>query len=168
MSVINKLSVFWNSPFLFCSMIAIMYSINVNSQQLPSFKMTLSNGKTFNSTELPKGKPVVLIYFDPDCDHCQRMMDTLTKKINDFRNAELVLVTYKPVTELATFEKKYNIHKYENIRAGTEGTLFYLRNYYKLIKMPFIALYDKKGNYSDSYRDQVPLDDLLNRLNKLK
>jgi thiol-disulfide isomerase/thioredoxin len=130
--------------------------------------MAFSNGKIFNSTELPKGKPVVIIYFDPDCDHCQKMMDTLFKKINSFKKAELVLVTYKPLNELAAFEKKYNIHKYENIKAGTEGTVFYLRNYYKLIKMPFTALYDKRGNYSYSYKDQVPLNDLLSRLNKLK
>jgi hypothetical protein len=79
----------------------------------------------------------------------------------------MVLVTYKPVTEVVAFEKKYKTGKYANMKIGTEGTRFYLRDYYKLIKMPFVALYDKKGNYSYSYRDQTPVDDLISRLKKL-
>ena len=104
----------------------------------------------FSAADLPKGRPLVIIYFDPDCDHCQKLMDTLFKKINSFNKAELVLVTYKPVSEIAVFEKKHNTHKYTNMKVGTEGTGFYLRNYFKLMIMPFTALYDKKGNYSYS------------------
>ena len=79
----------------------------------------------------------------------------------------MVFVTFKPVTEVAAFEKKYGTSKYANMKVGTEGTLFYLRNYYKLIKMPFTALYNSKGNYSYSYREETPVDDLINRLKDL-
>jgi len=142
-------------------------SLNANSQQIPSFKMALSNGKTFNSVSLPKGKPLVLIYFDPDCDHCQKLMTQLFKNINRFKKTEIVLITFKPVPELLLFEKKHNVSKYANIRVGTEGTEFYLKNYYKLIKMPFTVLYDKKGNYNYSYREEFPFTELLNRLKTL-
>ncbi len=108
--------------------------------------MKLSNNKIFSATELPKGKPVILIYFDSGCDHCQILMKELFKKINEFKKTEIILVTFKPISDVVMFEKKYQIRKYPNIQAGTEGTLFYLRNYFQLIKMPFIALYDKKQN----------------------
>jgi thioredoxin-related protein len=139
----------------------------MNSQTIPPFKMALSNNKIFNAIDLPKGKPLVLIYFDPDCDHCQKLMTELFKKIKSFKKAEMVLITFKPVTEVAAFEKKYTTSKYANMRVGTEGTLFYLRNYYKLVKMPFTALYDRKGNYNYSYRDETPVDDLIKRLQGL-
>jgi thioredoxin-related protein len=129
--------------------------------------MTLSNNKIFNAVDLPKGKPFVLIYFDPECDHCQKLMNELFKKIKSFKKVEMVLITFKSVTEVAAFEKKYTTSKYANMRVGTEGTLFYLRNYYKLVKMPFTALYDSKGNYSYSYRDETPVDDLIKRLQGL-
>ena len=121
----------------------------------------------FNAAELPKTKPVVLIYFDPDCDHCQKLMTELFKKINSFKKTEMVLITFKPVIEVAAFEKKYTTTKYANMRVGTEGTLFYLKNYYKLVKMPFTALYDSKGNYIYSYREETPIDDLIKRLKGL-
>ena len=80
---------------------------------------------------------------------------------------ELVLITFKPVTEVTAFEKKYTTSKYANLRVGTEDTLFYLKNYYKLVKMPFTVLYDSEGNYSYSYREETPIDVLIKRLQGL-
>ena len=158
---------FFTASIFFCFSAILFFPLKMNSQTIPPFKMTLSNSKIFNATDLPKEKPLVLIYFDPDCDHCQKLMVELFKKINSFKKAEMVLITFKPVTEVAAFEKKYTTSKYPNMRVGTEGTLFYLRNYYKLVKMPFTALYDSKGNYSYSYRDETPVDDLIKRLKGL-
>ncbi len=137
------------------------------SQAIPPFKMTLSNNRIFSATELPKGKPTILIYFDPECEHCQKLMTEFFKKINEFKKAEIVMVTYKPVNEVAAFEKMHSTKKYNNIIVGTEGLAFYLRDYYGLMVMPFTALYDKKGNLSHSYIKETPVDDLISRLKKL-
>ena len=158
---------FFTTTIFFCFAFILFFASRMNSQTIPPFKMTLSNNKIFNGTDLPKGKPLVLIYFDPDCDHCQKLMAELFKKINSFKKAEMVLITFKSVTEVAAFEKKYTTNKYANMKVGTEGTLFYLKNYYKLVKMPFTALYDSKGNYKYSYRDETPVDDLISRLKSL-
>lgn len=138
------------------------------AQSIPPFKITLSDNKIFNGSDVPKGKSMILIYFDPECDHCQKLMDELFKNINSFKKTEIVMVTFKPVIELAAFEKKYNTQKYINIKVGTEGTSFYLRKYYGLVIMPFTALYDKEGNLNYSYKSGTPVPDLVSRLNKLK
>jgi hypothetical protein len=165
--VMNKSRLFFTASIFFCLSVVLFFPLRMSSQTIPPFKMTLSNNKIFNASDLPKSKPVVLIYFDPDCDHCQKLMTELFEKINSFTKAEMVLITFKPVTEVVTFEKKYRTSKYANMRVGTEGTLFYLKNYYKLVKMPFTALYDEKGNYIYSYRDETVVDDLINRLKNL-
>ncbi|HEX3166219.1 MAG TPA: redoxin domain-containing protein [Chitinophagaceae bacterium] len=163
----NRSRLFFAASIFSCVSAIIFLPSRMSSQTIPVFKMTLSNNKIFDATDIPKGKPLVLIYFDPDCDHCQKLMTELFKKINSFKKVELVLITFKPVTDVAVFEKKYSTPRYANLTVGTEGTGFYLRNYYKLVKMPFTALYDSKGNYSYSYRDETPLDDLINRLKGL-
>ena len=73
---------------------------------------------------LPKTKPLVLIYFDPDCDHCQKLMKEFFQKIDAFKKAEIIMVTFKPVEEVAAFEKQHNTQKYPNIIVGTEGIGF--------------------------------------------
>ena len=163
----NRFRIYLAASIFSCFAFILFFPSRMNSQTIPPFKMTLSNNKILNAADLPKGKPLVLIYFDPDCDHCQKLMTELFKKINSFKKVEMVLITFKSVTEVAAFEKKYTTSKYANMKVGTEGTLFYLKNYYKLVKMPFTALYDSKGNYSYSYRDETPMDDLIKRLQGL-
>jgi len=145
----------------------IFFSSATLSQNLPPFKMYRSDKTVFNAAELPKTKPVVLIYFDPDCDHCQKLMKELFQKIDAFKKAQIIMVTFKPVEELPAFEKLHNTQKYSNITVGTEGAAFYVRNYYGLVTMPFTALYDKNGNLIYSYRKDTSVDDLINRLKKL-
>ena len=154
---------------LFFLLLAICYSPIAKSQILPPFEMALSSGKVFKaSKDLPKRKPVIVIYFDPDCDHCQKLMNELFKRINTFRNVEIVMITFKSLSETAAFEKKYATHRYPNVVVGTEGNYFYLRNYYKLVKMPFTALYDRSQNLVYSYREETSVDDLIKRVKNLK
>jgi thiol-disulfide isomerase/thioredoxin len=87
--------------------------------------MTLSNGRFFKAADIPKGKPVVLIYFAPDCDHCHTLMNEFFKRAADFKSAEVIMVTFKPVSDVAAFEKSYQTSRYPNIRVGTEGTTYY-------------------------------------------
>jgi thioredoxin-related protein len=152
---------------LICFSIIAFISLAAFSQGLPPFKMYRSDKTIFNAAELPKTKPLVLIYFDPDCDHCQKLMKELFLKIDAFKKAEIIMVTFKSVEEVAAFEKQHNTKKYPNIIVGTEGIGFYLRNYYGLMTMPFTALYDKKGNLNYSYRKETFVDDLINRLKNL-
>lgn len=148
---------------------------NVHSQKttdrqgatIPSFKILLTNGSYYTSDNIDKSKPFVLIYFAPDCDHCTVLMDGLFKKVRQLDNTSVVMVTFKPPQELVAFEKKYNTYKYPNIKVGTEGYTYWLRNYYKLDKTPFVAVYNKKGALAFSYRNEPPVDEMLARVKKL-
>ena len=137
------------------------------ADQMPPFQMLLSNGKFFNAADLPKDKPVVLIYFAPDCEHCQALMNDFFKRIDVFKKVQVVLITFKPVDEVSAFEKLYGTGKYENIKVGTEGTTFYLRKFFKLDNTPFTAVYNKKGKLVYSYRKETPVQDLIDRVKQL-
>src|SRR5262245_24366839 len=95
--------------FLMSSLISFLtilfFSSMALSQSLPPFKMYRSDKTIFSAAELPKTKPTILIYFDPDCDHCQKLMKELFQKIDAFKKAEIIMVTFKPVEEVAEFEK---------------------------------------------------------------
>jgi thiol-disulfide isomerase/thioredoxin len=134
---------------------------------IPPFKMLMTNNKYFSDQEVQKNKPFVLVYFAPDCDHCIKLMDELFKKIHEFDKATVVLVTFKPVRDLLWFEEKYHTPKYPNIKVGTEGISYVLRNFYRLDKTPFTAVYDKKGKLAFSYKDETPVGEFVNRFRKL-
>lgn len=164
----NKFAACCFQPIVLSFVLGLFFSPRAVSQSsLPPFKMYLSNNTVFSATELPRNKPVIVIYFDPDCDHCQRLMNDVFKKIGSFKKTEMVMVTFKPVAEIAAFEKKYKTHTYSNIKVGTEGTSFQLRDYYQLVKMPFTALYDKNHKLNSSYGQDVSADELIKQLKQL-
>ncbi len=138
-----------------------------NLSAIPTFRMQLTNGQNYSSADIPKNKPFVLIYFAPDCDHCIVLIDKLFKKIHQLDKTSVVMITFKPLPELSAFEKKYNTAKYPNIKVGTEGTTYVVRNFYRLQKTPFTAVYDKKGMLAFSYKDETPVDEMLARVKKL-
>lgn len=146
----------------------LFISTETQGQAIPQFNILRTNNKVFNSINLPKNRPVIIIYFDPDCEHCQILMNNFFRKIASFKAAEIVLATFKPVSELVAFEKKYGTGKYANIIVGTEGTVFYLRMFYKITTLPFTALYDKKGNLNYAYKKDTSVEDLIKRLKKIE
>lgn len=135
--------------------------------KLPTFNLQLSSGRYFATADLPKDKPVVIIYFAPDCDHCHTLMNAFFQRANDFRSAEVLLVTFKPLAEVVAFERTYGVRKYSHITVGTEGLAQALRRFYKLQSTPFTALYNKEGKLVASYRKETPLDALLQQIKKL-
>jgi thiol-disulfide isomerase/thioredoxin len=130
--------------------------------------MLLTNGKAFTERDLPHQKPVVIIYFSPDCEHCQTLMNGFFKKVKDFKSAEVVMVTFRPLSDVANFEKAYQTYKYPNIVVGSEVPIFFFKTYYNLLNTPFTVLFNKQGNYVYSYKKELPLDDLIMRVKILK
>ena len=159
------------SKFLFGCLLALLCFItNAKAQagKIPPFTMVQANGRTFTSQSLPKDKPLVLIYFSPECEHCQKLMNDLFKRVTDFNKASLVMITYLSPETVKSFATTYQVNKYPNIFVGTEGTGFFLRNHYSIMNMPFTALYDKNGNLVTTFKDDVKLSDITNRLALLK
>lgn len=161
----SKLS-FSNSVLIIVS--AILFSSNVaTAQSMPSFKMQLTNGTVFSSKNLSHEKPVLIIYFAPDCEHCQVLMNAVFKKIKDFKKAQMVMVTFKPLNEVIAFQKNYQTAKYPNIKVGIEMPIFFFRKYFNLQQTPFTALYNKQGKLIASYKNETPVNDLIRRLKGL-
>jgi hypothetical protein len=150
--------------------IMLFVSLNANAQsgKIPPFSMMQSNGKVLKAQNLPMGKPIIIIYFDPDCDHCIKTMKELFSKAELFKKASIAMVTYLPVDKVIEFEKSYSIKKHPNMYVGTEGSTFFVRNYYRIATMPYIALYTKNGDFVKEYRTEGTLTDLSIQLKSLK
>jgi len=138
------------------------------AQKLPAFKMKLSNGKIFSSSDVSHTKPLIIIYFAPDCEHCQILMKGLFTRINEFKNAQILMVTFESDDAVAGFVKQYQTAKYPNIKVGIEIPVFFFRTYYRLEHTPFTALFDKKQQLIVSYKDYTPLDELIKNLKLLE
>lgn len=136
---------------IFFLALVLIGTVSVNAQsksktdKIAPFSIKLADGKTFTPAELKKG-PVILIYFSPDCEHCQHftkeMVDNYQTLLTD---KQVVMVTYLPVDDVKRFEDMFELQNFKNIVVGTEEKTFVVRNYYKVTRFPFVIMYNKLG-----------------------
>lgn len=139
------------------------------SGKLPPFRMMQSDGRVFMAQYLPAGKPIMIIYFSPDCEECQKLTSSLLTRIDEFKEVSIAMITYQPVKIMTEYVKKNKLTNYLNIYAGTEYPGLFVRNYYNIMHFPFVALYTKNGDLVKTYNDkEVNIDDFLARIKLLK
>ena len=135
-------------------------------KNMPPFNMSLSNGSgQFNRNNLQKGRPVIIIYFDPGCDHCKKYVQTLLQHIQPFKKTQIVMIS--GVGELAPVQKfvqEFGLDKYPFIKVGTEGLYRPTLYFYRVEITPFTALYDAHANLIAYYRNVPTVNELVKQL----
>ena len=96
-------------------MLIVSQDIYSQTGKVPPFKMIRADGKLFRAHDLPIGKPIIIIYFSPDCEECQKFTEALLNRIDDYWNASIAMVTYLPVAKVNEFVSIYNLNFYTNI-----------------------------------------------------
>jgi thiol-disulfide isomerase/thioredoxin len=135
--------------------------------KIPPFQIMQANGKVFLAGNLPAGKPIVIIYFSPDCKECHDLTAEMLNRIEEFENISIAMITNMPVGHVKYFVSQFSLGKYPNIYVGTEGYSSFVGGYYHVDKIPFLALHNKNGDLEKVYRGEVSIEDLLVHLRRL-
>lgn len=133
----------------------------LKTRTIPEFKILQTDRKLFQKQDLPKRTPVVVIYFSPDCGHCQIQVQEIMDSMQYLRKAFFVLAasTTKKMAEIKDFSDKYKLADAKNIRVGKEFS-YMLPTFYAIRFTPFIAVYDKKGNFVKAFPQGAKIEEL--------
>lgn len=115
-----------------------------SNPDLPVFNILLKDSvTTFNSFNIPKGRPIALMLFSPDCKHCSDAMDAITHGMDSLRNVRFYLMTLSSdMTGIRKFYNDHGLEKFDNIEVvGCDYDFFYL-TFFGAMQVPDIALYD--------------------------
>jgi thiol-disulfide isomerase/thioredoxin len=116
-----------------------------NIQHIPVFTIFKAPDSTvFSSELLKKNKPFVLMFFSPDCDHCQKETKELLAYKEELKGLQIVMASSAAYKEIKSFYEEYNIASMTNIIMGQDlnyalGAKYQLRTY------PSIFVYDSTG-----------------------
>jgi thioredoxin-related protein len=126
--------------------------------KIPEFRILTHDSVYVNNSILKNDKPVVFIYFSPDCSHCQRLMYELKPYMKDFSKSQVVMVTFiqkSYLKLLREFRRDFNLNSYPNFITGTEYPDYKLQRYFQVATTPFIAIYGRNGKLV-KYFDKSP------------
>ncbi|MEO7922141.1 MAG: thioredoxin [Chitinophagaceae bacterium] len=127
----------------------------------PPMKLLLPDSSTYyTKDDLPKKKPVMLMLFNPQCEHCQHETEELVRNIDQFKDIHIVLSTSMLFDSMMSFREKYKLAQFDNIVVGYDPG-FFLITYYMLHNMPFLAFYNKKKELISVFEGSLPIPAIL-------
>ncbi|MGN6532631.1 MAG: peroxiredoxin family protein [Ginsengibacter sp.] len=89
----------------------LFFSINVSAQTsgeppcplIPHFQFFKLNNRVFTDNDLPKGKMVLIMFIDPDCEHCQLAMNSIGQQYSAFRKTDIFLISISGFNKINQF-----------------------------------------------------------------
>jgi thioredoxin-related protein len=131
----------------------------------PPVKLILPDKEIFTKDDLPKKKPVMLMIFSPDCEHCKHETEELIKNIQLFDKSEIVMATMLSFDSMMVFRERNKLANYKNIIVG-QDTHFFLPVFFRIQNLPFLAFYDKKGKLISVFEGTMPVQKAAEELQK--
>ncbi len=131
---------------------------------IPTFSLQKTDSTWFFNSDLQEKKAVLILYFSPDCGHCQLEIENLIANMSKLQNLQIVMVTSRPFQDMQNFATRYKIYKFPTITIGRDPG-YHITRFYKVEFTPFSALYNKKGKLEKVYKKGIDMEELIKLVN---
>lgn len=133
---------------------------------IPEFTVyTAPDSTAFTKSDLHKNRPTVIMVFSPECGHCQNVTKEIVDNIQHFKNAQILMVTWLPYSEMLNFYHTFHIAEYPQITMAWDRKDFFLP-YYHVQMYPGVEVYNKKGKYVRSFNGEINVAELYKSLDE--
>jgi len=126
--------------------------------ELPSLAITDPDNKTIITKEFNKGK-VILILFQPDCDHCQRETTAIVENKQAFESYQVYYISSSSMTDIHKFFIDYKLEGLSNFHFATT-TLENVLNALGPISAPSMYVYSE-GKKVAHFNGETNIKDIL-------
>ena len=128
---------------------------------LPPIQLLLGDSVTkYTKENIPGKKPVLVMLFSPDCNHCQHTAEEMYKNKEALKDIHIVMATVLSLYEMNGFMKKYKLNEMKNVVAGKD-IYFLLPPFYAIKNFPYMAMYNKKGNLIMGFEGSMGIDKVI-------
>jgi len=149
------------------TLLAIACRNSGGGETIPPFDFLLSDSTTrFNTAAIPQGSPIVLLYFSPDCEHCQHETETIIHHMDSLKQVRFYFITNDPPDRIKVFSEVYKLDKYANITLGWDNQFFFPRHF-KGAAPPYLVLYDKQKRMQGAFEGGLEASKMIEFVNKL-
>ena len=93
--------------FLLLSLCTVSSLAQVPAQTIPDFTFYKLDKTPFINRDLAKEKKLFFLFFDADCEHCQRAVSYIGQHYAVIKNTAIYLVTLDPQQKINLFMAKY-------------------------------------------------------------
>ncbi len=134
--------------------------LKLKTEQIPFFNFNTLEGELFSINNLQKGKPLIIIYFSPECGLCAKSGKLFYKFRKLYKNCQVLFVSSDSNKKIISYIKKYNLNKISNITFLTTSERRFFETF-KESSTPSYFFYNSKGKHIKTINDNVPAKIIL-------
>ena len=135
-------------------------SVN-NFLKIPAFKLlAVPDSLEFANQYLKKNSSVVIMFFSPDCDHCQSETKELLAYRDELKHIQILMVSSAPYREIKDFYETFQLSSMSNIQVAQDINLK-LGVIYKIRTYPSLFVYDQKGTLAKAFVGNIGVPAIL-------
>lgn len=136
--------------------------------EIPSFDILLSDSLThIDLGKIKPGTPVALLYFSPDCEHCQKETIDIIQHMDSLQQVRFYFITNDSVDRIRVFRNVYHLGKYTNISLGWDNQFLFPRHFNGAYP-PYLVLYDRHLRQLGSFEGEVGAGKMIHLINNSK
>jgi len=129
---------------------------------IPPFHLLGLDSTTYlTPSDLKKNRKTIVMFFSPDCEHCKHQTEAILADWAQFKDMNIIMATYQPFSEMKEFNTHYKMYEHTNVKIGRDEK-FVLPPFYKIKSLPYLALYDKKGNLITTFEGTQKTEAIIN------
>ena len=131
-------------------------------QTLPAFIAHKLDSTIIDVTGLAN-HPIVFIYFDPECDHCQREAHELRRKSASLNKAQIIMLSTAPLSTLKTFAQTYQLTKLSNVQVAHIDRKI-AHETFGFTSVPDVLIYRANGSLAKHFRGETSIEAIARHL----
>ncbi|MCF8359007.1 MAG: peroxiredoxin family protein [Prolixibacteraceae bacterium] len=129
-------------------------------ESIPKIELHTSQNEIFYLTDFSYDEVKLLIYFNTHCDFCQFEMEELSKRLPEFENTEIILVSAESIDSIKFFMQTLGFYSYPS--AGAYHCPYdTLNKYFGQLSAPTTFVYNTKNKLIKRLDGAARIDDLL-------
>jgi hypothetical protein len=123
------------------------------AKTVPEFRFVTRDQGLLSNANLPKGKLLLFVFFDPDCEHCQRVVKHMDQDVAAFRAARVYFVSMESQDKIDRFAATYapRLVRQPNVLFLRDPGGGYMLRFHP-IRFPSLFLYSPENKLLD-YED---------------
>lgn len=134
-------------------------------QTIPKFELKTLDSIPFTNSNLKSELNTIFIYFNSECDFCQREAKSISQNFYQFKNVQFVFVSFEQKEVIKKFAELYKLDNQENV-IFLEDEKGEFSKTFNANSIPYILIYNQNNELIKKHKGQLNANGILRVLNQ--
>lgn len=132
-------------------------------KNIPTFSFNDLHGYKFKNTDLSLQQNCLLIYFHPNCEHCQYEASLFIPNMNELASYQILMISSDSIQNIKKFEEEFHLDEMDNI-IMLHDPKFDFEKIFGTKVIPTSLIYDKTQHLIKRFNGEVKIEAILKYL----